>query len=53
MNKVNLFVKEIIVYLVEKFLICFSVEGEVKLIKIGLFEDLVVVLVDDEIISKI
>ena len=52
MNKVNPPVKEIIAYLAEKFPLCFSVEGEAKPIKIGLFEDLAVALSDDETVSK-
>ena len=51
-NKVNPPVKEIIAYLAEKFPLCFSVEGEAKPIKIGLFEDLAAVLADDETVSK-
>lgn len=51
-NKVNPPVKEIIAYLAEKFPLCFSVEGEAKPIKIGLFEDLAVALSDDETVSK-
>lgn len=51
-NKVNPSVKEIIAYLAEKFPLCFSVEGEAKPIKIGLFEDLAAVLADDETVSK-
>ncbi|WP_439294083.1 RNA chaperone ProQ [Lonepinella sp. BR2882] len=44
--------KEIIAYLAEKFPLCFSVEGEAKPLKIGLFQDLVDALVDDENVSK-
>jgi len=51
-NKVNPPVKEIIAYLAEKFPLCFSVEGEAKPIKIGLFEDLSAALADDETVSK-
>lgn len=51
-NKVNPPVKEVVAYLAEKFPLCFSVEGEAKPIKIGLFEDLVAVLADDKTVSK-
>lgn len=44
--------KEIIAYLAEKFPLCFSVEGEAKPLKIGLFQDLAEALQDDERISK-
>ena len=51
-NKVNPPVKEVIAYLAEKFPLCFSVEGEAKPVKIGLFEDLSAALADDETVSK-
>ena len=51
-NKVNPPVKEIIAYLAEKFPLWFSVEGEAKPIKIGLFGDLSAALADDETVSK-
>lgn len=51
-NKVNPPVKEVVAYLAEKFPLCFSVEGEAKPIKIGLFEDLVAALADDKTVSK-
>lgn len=51
-NKVNPPIKEVIAYLAEKFPLCFSVEGEAKPIKIGLFEDLAAALADDETVSK-
>lgn len=44
--------KEIIAYLAEKFPLCFSIEGEAKPLKIGLFQDLADALKDDEQISK-
>lgn len=44
--------KEIIAYLVEKFPLCFSLEGEAKPLKIGLFQDLAEALKDDEKVSK-
>ncbi|UAX42562.1 RNA chaperone ProQ [Pasteurella canis] len=44
--------KDIIAYLVEKFPLCFSLEGEAKPLKIGLFQDLAEALKDDERVSK-
>lgn len=44
--------KEIIAYLAEKFPLCFSLEGEAKPLKIGLFQDLSDALKDDERVSK-
>lgn len=44
--------KEIIVYLAEKFPLCFTLEGEAKPLKIGLFQDLVEALQDDKRVSK-
>lgn len=44
--------KEIIAYLAEKFPLCFSLEGEAKPLKIGLFQDLAQALADDEKVSK-
>lgn len=44
--------KEIIAYLAEKFPLCFFLEGEAKPLKIGLFQDLVEALQDDERVSK-
>ena len=44
--------KEIIAYLAEKFPRCFSIEGEAKPLKIGLFQDLSEALKDDERVSK-
>ena len=44
--------KDIIAYLVEKFPLCFILEGEAKPLKIGLFQDLAEALQDDERVSK-
>ncbi|MBN6074722.1 RNA chaperone ProQ [Aggregatibacter actinomycetemcomitans] len=44
--------KEIIAYLAEKFPLCFSIEGEAKPLKIGLFQDLSEALKDDDRVSK-
>lgn len=44
--------KEIIAYLAEKFPLCFSIEGEAKPLKIGLFQELAEALKDDERVSK-
>lgn len=44
--------KEIIAYLAEKFPLCFSIEGEAKPLKIGLFQDLSEALKDDQRVSK-
>ena len=44
--------KEIIAYLADKFPLCFSLEGEAKPIKIGLFQDLAEALKDDPLVSK-
>lgn len=44
--------KEIIAYLAEKFPLCFSLEGEAKPLKIGLFQELAEALKDDERVSK-
>ncbi|MCQ9123022.1 RNA chaperone ProQ [Rodentibacter caecimuris] len=44
--------KEIIAYLAEKFPLCFILEGEAKPLKIGLFQDLVEALKEDERVSK-
>lgn len=45
-------IKEAIAYLVEKFPLCFSLEGEAKPLKIGLFQELAEALAGDEKISK-
>ncbi|MCT8613336.1 RNA chaperone ProQ [Glaesserella parasuis] len=50
--KTALSTKEIIAYLAEKFPFCFNLEGEAKPLKIGLFQDLVEALSDDEKSSK-
>jgi ProP effector len=44
--------KDIITYLTEKFPKCFSVKGQVKPLKIGIFQDLSEKLTDDETVSK-
>jgi ProP effector len=44
--------KEIITYLAEKFPACFSLEGPVKPLKVGIFQDLAEKLVEDEKVSK-
>ncbi|WP_417658638.1 RNA chaperone ProQ [Pseudidiomarina sp.] len=44
--------KEVITYLAEKFPQCFTVEGDAKPLKIGIFEDLAARLVDDDTVSK-
>lgn len=44
--------KDVIAYLVEKFPACFTVEGEPRPLKIGIFEDLAARLADDERVSK-
>ena len=44
--------KDIISYLTEKFPECFSVKGQVKPLKVGIFQDLSEKLSDDETVSK-
>lgn len=44
--------KEVIAYLAQKFPLCFSLEGEAKPLKIGIFQDLADRLSDDEKVSK-
>ncbi|MFA9487405.1 MULTISPECIES: RNA chaperone ProQ [unclassified Mannheimia] len=51
-NKTNPSTKEVIAYLAEKFPLCFSVEGEAKPLKVGLFQELAEALKDDEKVSK-
>lgn len=51
-QKTALSTKEVIAYLAEKFPLCFSLEGEAKPLKIGLFQELAEALADDEKISK-
>ncbi|GAA4896218.1 RNA chaperone ProQ [Ferrimonas pelagia] len=45
-------VKEVIAYLAERFPACFTVEGDAKPLKIGLFQDLAERLEGDEKVSK-
>ncbi|KKO46733.1 prop expression regulator [Arsukibacterium ikkense] len=45
-------VKEVLAYLAEKFPLCFSVKGEAKPLKIGIFQDLAVQLEQDNLVSK-
>ncbi|MFC0308244.1 RNA chaperone ProQ [Gallibacterium trehalosifermentans] len=42
----------VIAYLAEKFPLCFSTQGEAKPLKIGIFQDLVEQLKDDETVSN-
>lgn len=51
-QKTALSTKEVIAYLAEKFPLCFSLEGEAKPLKIGLFQELADALAEDEKISK-
>ena len=44
--------KEVLAYLAAKFPACFSLEGDAKPLKIGIFEDLAQRLEDDESVSK-
>ena len=44
--------KEIIAYLAEKFPTCFSIDGNAKPLKIGIFQDLAEKLSGDETVSK-
>lgn len=44
--------KEVLAYLVEKFPACFSMAGQAKPLKIGIFEDLAARLEQDEAVSK-
>ena len=44
--------KDIIAYLAEKFPACFSIQGPVKPLKIGIFQDLSEQLAEDQTISK-
>ncbi|WP_028115428.1 RNA chaperone ProQ [Ferrimonas senticii] len=45
-------VKEVIAYLAEKFPLCFSLEGDAKPLKIGLFQELAERLEGDDKVSK-
>lgn len=51
-SKPTLSIKEAIAYLAEKFPLCFSLEGEAKPLKIGLFQELADAVAGDEKISK-
>ncbi|MDN3652742.1 RNA chaperone ProQ [Thalassotalea ponticola] len=44
--------KEVIAYLAEKFPACFSLQGQAKPLKVGIFQDLADALNDDEKVSK-
>ncbi|WP_189637923.1 RNA chaperone ProQ [Thalassotalea sp. HSM 43] len=44
--------KEVIAYLAEKFPACFSLEGQAKPLKVGIFQDLAEALNGDEKVSK-
>lgn len=44
--------KDVIAYLAEKFPACFSVKGDAKPLKIGIFDDLAKRLEDDPMVSK-
>ncbi|MDP8080165.1 RNA chaperone ProQ [Phocoenobacter skyensis] len=50
--KTTMTVKETIAYLAEKFPLCFSIEGAIKPLKIGLFQDLAQALENDDKVSK-
>lgn len=51
-QKTNPSTKEVIAYLAEKFPLCFSVEGEAKPLKRGIFQELAEALADDDKVSK-
>ncbi|WP_194755666.1 RNA chaperone ProQ [Aliidiomarina indica] len=44
--------KEVIAYLAEQFPACFTLDGDARPLKIGIFEDLAARLADDENVSK-
>ncbi|EGN75787.1 activator of osmoprotectant transporter ProP [Idiomarina sp. A28L] len=44
--------KEVIAYLATQFPTCFTLEGEARPLKIGIFDDLAIRLADDEHVSK-
>ncbi|TRW49725.1 RNA chaperone ProQ [Aliidiomarina halalkaliphila] len=44
--------KEVIAYLAEQFPACFTLDGDARPLKIGIFEDLAARLADDEKVSK-
>ncbi|VTU08696.1 ProP expression regulator [Actinobacillus indolicus] len=48
-QKTALPIKDAIAYLAEKFPLCFSLEGEAKPLKIGLFQDLAIALENDKV----
>ena len=50
--KTALSTKEAIAYLAEKFPLCFTLQGEAKPLKIGLFDDVAAALAEDDKISK-
>jgi ProP effector len=45
-------VKEVLAYLAQTYPLCFSVKGDAKPLKIGIFQDLSVKLADDSLVSK-
>jgi ProP effector len=45
-------VKEVLAYLAQTYPLCFSVKGDAKPLKIGVFQDLSVKLADDSLVSK-
>lgn len=45
-------VKEVLAYLAQQFPLCFSVKGEAKPLKIGIFQDLAARLEQDSLVSK-
>ncbi len=45
-------VKEVLAYLAQQFPACFSVKGEAKPLKIGIFQDLAAALEQDNLVSK-
>ncbi|HAW92540.1 MULTISPECIES: RNA chaperone ProQ [unclassified Arsukibacterium] len=45
-------VKEVLAYLAQQFPLCFSVKGQVKPLKIGIFQDLAARLEQDSLVSK-
>ncbi|MAD74420.1 MAG: RNA chaperone ProQ [Rheinheimera sp.] len=45
-------VKEVLAYLAQQFPLCFSVKGQVKPLKIGIFQDLAAKLEQDSLVSK-
>lgn len=51
-QKTSLTTKEVIAYLAEKFPLCFMLDGEVKPLKIGLFQELSEALAEEPRVSK-